>query len=123
MKPSNPTEPKMLNDLKPFAWMVRAENGYTIIWTRNFEQGRTAAAKHGRPLEALYAEPPRSSPPVDLKAVVEVLDREELTVLISDAISDSIDMDWTASIGARHVVDALVKEGIVALKERTDAAQ
>lgn len=40
------------------------------------------------------------------------MDREELTALISDAIADSIDMDWNASIGARHVVDALVKEKI-----------
>lgn len=40
------------------------------------------------------------------------MDREELTDLISDAISDSIDMDWTASIGARYVVDALVKENV-----------
>ena len=43
------------------------------------------------------------------------MDREELTDLISDAISDSIDMDWNSGIGARHVVDALLREGLVKL--------
>jgi hypothetical protein len=43
------------------------------------------------------------------------MDREELTDLVSDAISDSIDMDWTSAVGARYVVEALVKEGVITL--------
>lgn len=39
--------------------------------------------------------------------------RQELLDLVSDAISDSIDMDWTPTIGARYVVEALIKEGLV----------
>lgn len=37
--------------------------------------------------------------------------RDELTDLISDAISDSIDMDWQPGMGARAVVEALIKAG------------
>jgi hypothetical protein len=43
----------------------------------------------------------------------EGLDRDELTDLISDAISDSMDMDWSYRDGARAVVAALIEEGIV----------
>lgn len=43
------------------------------------------------------------------------VDRDDLTDIISDAISDSLDMDWTSTDGARAVVKALVKEGIVTL--------
>lgn len=45
------------------------------------------------------------------------VDRGELTDLVSDAIGDSIDMDWTASIGARHVVDALIRERLIRTPE------
>ena len=43
--------------------------------------------------------------------MTKAIDRDELTDFLDDAISDSIDMDWTGSIGARAVVDALAKEG------------
>jgi hypothetical protein len=43
----------------------------------------------------------------------EGLDRDELTDLISDAISDGMEMDWQARDGARAVVAALIKENIV----------
>lgn len=38
----------------PFAWMVRAENGNTIIWTRDRDQVRSLAERYGRPLEPLF---------------------------------------------------------------------
>lgn len=41
------------------------------------------------------------------------LDREELIDLIADAISDSMDMDWSYRDGARAVVAALIEEGVV----------
>lgn len=50
------------------------------------------------------------------------LTREDLTDLIAEAISDSIDMDWNSTTGARYVVEALVKEGVVAFAEPEDAA-
>lgn len=43
--------------------------------------------------------------------------RKELADLIDDAISDSIDMDWTSAIGARAVVKMLIAEGLVILDE------
>lgn len=52
----------------------------------------------------------------------EPVNDDELTDLISDAISDSIDMDWSGSIGARAVVRALKAEGwTVVSKGATDA--
>lgn len=50
------------------------------------------------------------------------IDRDDLTDIISDAISDSLDMDWTSTDGARSVVKALVKEGIVTLLPETGQA-
>ena len=44
-------------------------------------------------------------------------DKDELTDLISDAISDSMDMDWSSRDGARAVVAALIKENIVRIKQ------
>ncbi len=41
------------------------------------------------------------------------VDRQDLEDRITDAISDSFDMDWTARDGARAVVKALEDEGIV----------
>jgi hypothetical protein len=41
------------------------------------------------------------------------IDPEELTDFIGDAISDSMDMDWSASIGAKAVVRDMAKEGWV----------
>lgn len=38
----------------------------------------------------------------------------ELQDVISDAISDSIDQDWTPSTGATYVVEALKKEPMFA---------
>lgn len=43
------------------------------------------------------------------------MSREELTDIVSEAIGDSIDMDWSPTIGARYVVEALVKEGVITL--------
>ena len=38
--------------------------------------------------------------------MTKAIDPEELTDFIGDAISDSMDMDWTATIGAKAVVRA-----------------
>jgi len=38
---------------------------------------------------------------------------EELTDLIAEAISDSLDMDWNSSDGARAVVAMLWREGLL----------
>jgi hypothetical protein len=43
-------------------------------------------------------------------------DREELLDTISDAIGDSMDMDWNYRDGARSVLAALVAENIVKVK-------
>ena len=43
--------------------------------------------------------------------------KQELEDVISDAISDSMDMDWTSGIGARAVVAALIKENLVRIKD------
>lgn len=48
-------------------------------------------------------------------------DREELTDLIQQAISDSLDMDWTSRDGARAVVRALQEAGIVRFDEEDGA--
>lgn len=45
------------------------------------------------------------------------VDKDELADLISDAISDSMDMDWSSRDGARAVVAALIKENIVRIKQ------
>jgi hypothetical protein len=45
--------------------------------------------------------------------IPDVWTREELKDLISDAITNSIDMDWNSGIGAESVLDALAKEGLV----------
>ncbi|WP_337846783.1 hypothetical protein [Sphingomonas sp.] len=42
------------------------------------------------------------------------LDQQELEDVIADAITDSMDMDWTSTIGAKAVVRALQQEGVVA---------
>jgi hypothetical protein len=38
--------------------------------------------------------------------------REELEDIISEALQDSMDIDWNSSTGAHYVADALEKEGI-----------
>lgn len=43
---------------KPIGWVVRAENGNTILWGDR-EQADAAAAKYGRPVEPLYVLSPR----------------------------------------------------------------
>lgn len=43
--------------------------------------------------------------------------REDLIDTISDALGDSMDIDWTYAMGARYVLDALIKEGVVSLPE------
>lgn len=43
--------------------------------------------------------------------------KEELTDLIADAITDSLDMDWNSHDGARSVVAALIAAGLVILEE------
>lgn len=45
-----------------------------------------------------------SPPPVDEQEVADVID---------DAISDSLDMDWTSAIGAKAAAEALKAEGII----------
>ena len=40
---------------------------------------------------------------------------EELEDFIADAINDSFDMDWTGAIGARAILKAFAKEGLVVL--------
>lgn len=47
-----------------------------------------------------------------------VFDEDELLDEISEAISDSFDVDWTARDGARHVVGLLAHKGLIALAER-----
>lgn len=42
-------------------------------------------------------------------------DKQDLEGLISDAIADSLDVDWTSRDGARAVVQALVDDGIIVL--------
>lgn len=44
--------------------------------------------------------------------------REDLTDTISDALGDSMDVDWNYSTGARYVIDALVKEGVITLPDQ-----
>lgn len=43
--------------------------------------------------------------------------REDLTDIISDALGDSMDVDWNYATGARYVIDALIKEGVITLPE------
>ncbi len=57
-----------------------------------------------------------------MHSAIPPYDRDELLDLISDAISDSMDMDWVSRDGARSVLDALVKEGVVALAPAQAAA-
>ena len=40
-------------------------------------------------------------------------DKDDFLDLIETSISDSMDMDWTAAVGAEHVYRALVREGFV----------
>lgn len=49
-------------------------------------------------------------------------DRDDLLDLIQQAISDSLDADWTSRDGARAVVDALQDAGIVRFEAREDGA-
>lgn len=43
------------------------------------------------------------------------MDNQDLEDLIADAISDSLEMDWTSRDGARAVVAALYAEGLLPL--------
>ena len=47
---------------------------------------------------------------------------EDVTDLISDAIADSFDVDWTPVQGARAVVRALMLEGLLRVDTMPDAA-
>ena len=44
----------MTTSAHPFAWIVRAENGNTIIWTRSRHQAEASAERYERPTEPLY---------------------------------------------------------------------
>lgn len=44
-------------DAQPFAYLARAQNGNTIIWSVDPATVKAAADKYGRPLEALYLGP------------------------------------------------------------------
>lgn len=48
------------------------------------------------------------------------IDREELTDDICDAITDSIDMDWTGSDGAKAVVAMFEHRGWAVVKARDE---
>lgn len=54
---------------------------------------------------------------------IQALDRETVEDLISDAISDSLDMDWQPGWGARTVLDALLREGLISIAEPKGAIQ
>lgn len=47
---------------------------------------------------------------------------EEITWLITDALLDSFDVDWTPDQGARAVVRALMSEGLLRVDNVPDAA-
>lgn len=47
---------------------------------------------------------------------------EELTDLIADAITDSLDMDWTANVGAAYVLTALREANVLPVWRTIDSA-
>lgn len=50
------------------------------------------------------------------------IDTQDLRDLISDAIGDSMDMDWTYSDGARSIIRAFEREGLVVMQSGASKA-